>query len=165
MDYSQLTCSSSCLSLCSWASSCLLWSSSICMRASSRPLCCLRSLASAIISASRGSSSSSSYLDVKQREFKIFYIYLTLRGEEDEDADSTCQLTLVGLKSCSSAQTVLFKVGFWSRSVAHSKTSTRLKDSLLSRKRFSLQMCLPTCPLLSIYVSANLFRNNTACVL
>ena len=48
-----LTCSSSCLSLISWASSCLLWSSKICIRASSRPLCCRNSLASATISWSR----------------------------------------------------------------------------------------------------------------
>lgn len=47
------TCSSSCLSRCSCDSSCLLWSSSICIRASSRPLCCRSSLASAISSASR----------------------------------------------------------------------------------------------------------------
>jgi len=47
------TCSSSCLSRCSWDSSCLLWSSSICIRASRRPLCCRSSLASAMSSASR----------------------------------------------------------------------------------------------------------------
>lgn len=47
------TCSSSCLSRCSWDSSCLLWSSSICIRASSRPLCCRSSFASAMSSASR----------------------------------------------------------------------------------------------------------------
>lgn len=47
------TCSRSCLSLWSWDSSCLLWSSSICIRASRRPLCCRSNLASAISSASR----------------------------------------------------------------------------------------------------------------
>lgn len=45
---------SSCRSRYSCDSSCLLWSSSICMRASSRPLCCRRSLASANRSASSG---------------------------------------------------------------------------------------------------------------
>jgi len=49
-----LTCSSSCLSLCSCDSSCLLWSSSICILASRRPLCWRSSLASAMSSASRG---------------------------------------------------------------------------------------------------------------
>lgn len=47
------TCSSSCRSRCSWDSSCLLWSSRICIRASSRPLCWRSSLASAMSSASR----------------------------------------------------------------------------------------------------------------
>lgn len=46
------TCSSSCRSRWSWDSSCLLWSSNICILASKRPLCCLRSLASAMSSAS-----------------------------------------------------------------------------------------------------------------
>lgn len=46
------TCSSSCRSRWSWDSSCLLWSSKICILASSRPLCCLRSFASAISSES-----------------------------------------------------------------------------------------------------------------
>lgn len=49
-----LACSSSCLSLCSCDSSCLLWSSSICILASRRPLCWRSSLASAMSSASRG---------------------------------------------------------------------------------------------------------------
>lgn len=49
-----LTCSSSCLSLCSCDSSCLLWSSRICILASRRPLCWRSSLASAMSSASRG---------------------------------------------------------------------------------------------------------------
>lgn len=51
---SGLACSSSCLSLCSCDSSCLLWSSRICILASRRPLCWRSSLASAISSASRG---------------------------------------------------------------------------------------------------------------
>lgn len=46
------TCSSSCRSRWSWDSSCLLWSSKICILASSLPLCCLRSFASAISSES-----------------------------------------------------------------------------------------------------------------
>lgn len=45
-------CSSSCRSRWSWDSNCLLWSSNICILASRRPLCCLRSLASAMSSAS-----------------------------------------------------------------------------------------------------------------
>lgn len=54
------TWSKSCLNLCSWASSCLLWSSSMRIRASSLPLCCLSNLASATISASRLAAASSS---------------------------------------------------------------------------------------------------------
>lgn len=46
------TCSSSSLSLRSWDSSCLLWSSRICMRVSRRVLCCLRTRASARSSSS-----------------------------------------------------------------------------------------------------------------
>lgn len=46
------TCSSSCRRRWSWDSSCLLWSSKICILASSLPLCCLRSFASAISSES-----------------------------------------------------------------------------------------------------------------
>lgn len=48
------TCSSSWRSRWSWDSNCLLWSSKICILASRRPLCCLRSLASAMSSASSG---------------------------------------------------------------------------------------------------------------
>ena len=55
-----LTWSSSCRNRCSCASSCRLWSSRICMRASRRPLCWRSSLASAIISESRESMSRSS---------------------------------------------------------------------------------------------------------
>lgn len=46
----RLTSSSSCRNLCNCASSCRLWSSSICMRASSRPLCCRSNRASATMS-------------------------------------------------------------------------------------------------------------------
>jgi len=46
------TCSSSSLSLQSWDSSCLLWSSRICMRVSRRVLCCRRTRASARSSSS-----------------------------------------------------------------------------------------------------------------
>lgn len=41
------TWSSSCLRRCNWASSCLLWSSNTCIRASKRPLCWRSSFASA----------------------------------------------------------------------------------------------------------------------
>lgn len=51
-DSARATCSSSCRSRWSWDSNCLLWSSKICILASSRPLCCLRSFASAISSES-----------------------------------------------------------------------------------------------------------------
>lgn len=53
------TCSSSSLSRCSWDSSCLLWSSRICMRVSRRLLCCRRMRASARSSSLRGSGTSS----------------------------------------------------------------------------------------------------------
>lgn len=49
-----LACSNSCLSLCSCDSSCLLWSSRICILASRRPLCWRSNFASAMSSASRG---------------------------------------------------------------------------------------------------------------
>lgn len=47
--------SRSCLKRCSWASSCRLWSSSICIRASNLPLCCRKSFASARMLLSFGS--------------------------------------------------------------------------------------------------------------
>lgn len=53
------TCSSSSLSRCSWDSSCLLWSSRICMRVSRRLLCCRRIRASARSSSLRGSCTDS----------------------------------------------------------------------------------------------------------
>lgn len=59
------TCSSSSLSRCSWDSSCLLWSSRICMRVSRRLLCCRRIRASARSSSLRGSCTDSGELVAK----------------------------------------------------------------------------------------------------
>lgn len=62
---SEHTCSSSSLSLCSCDSSCLLWSSRICMRVSRRLLCCRRIRASASSSSFRGSCTDSGEPEAK----------------------------------------------------------------------------------------------------
>lgn len=62
---SESTCSSSSLSRCSWDSSCLLWSSRICMRVSRRLLCCRRIRASARSSSLHGSCMDSGELVAK----------------------------------------------------------------------------------------------------